>query len=82
MLSIEWKAFLGNGLRSCYLGWVGYLDAVKKRKYRGWFFLYRGNSRYLRVMDGKGVSQSFLSPISLYFPPFPSLSLADPAFVP
>jgi hypothetical protein len=39
MLVIEWKVFWGKELRRCYLGWVGYLDAVKKGKYRGWFFL-------------------------------------------
>jgi hypothetical protein len=42
MLSIEWKVFLGKGLRGCYLGWVSYLDAVKMKKYRGWLFLDRG----------------------------------------
>jgi hypothetical protein len=35
MLSIEWKAFGGKGLRGCYLGWVGYLDAVKKGQKEG-----------------------------------------------
>ena len=45
MLSIEWKVFWEKGLGSCYLGWVGYLDAVKKGKFRGWLFLYRGNGR-------------------------------------
>jgi hypothetical protein len=38
MLEIEWKMFLGNELRGYYLGWVGYLDAVKKGEYWGWFF--------------------------------------------
>jgi hypothetical protein len=32
MLSIEWKGFWGKELEMHYLGWVGYLDAVKKRK--------------------------------------------------
>jgi hypothetical protein len=35
MVAIEWKVFWGNELGLHYLGWVGYLDAVKKRKKRG-----------------------------------------------
>ena len=35
MLAIEWKMFGENGLRRYYLGWMGYLDAVKKGKKRG-----------------------------------------------
>ena len=35
MLSIEWKGFGGKELRRCYLGWLGYLDAVKKGKKKG-----------------------------------------------
>jgi hypothetical protein len=42
MLSIEWKMFFGRELWMRYLGWVGYLDAVKKRKYRGGFFYTGG----------------------------------------
>jgi hypothetical protein len=41
MLSIEWKMFGGKELRRCYLGWMGYFDAVKKGEkggYWGWFF--------------------------------------------
>jgi hypothetical protein len=51
MVAIEWKTFGGKGLGSWYLGWVGYWDAVKKRKFRGWLFLYRGK---MRVMARKG----------------------------
>ena len=54
MLSIEWKMFGENGLRRCYLGWVGYLDAVKKRGKRGdigggFFRSERNNGR--KMMD-------------------------------
>ena len=42
MLAIEWKAFWGNELGSGYLDCVAYLEMTKKRKYRGWFFSYRG----------------------------------------
>ena len=41
MLSIEWKGFFGKWLEMHYLGWVGYLDAVKKGEkggILGWFF--------------------------------------------
>jgi hypothetical protein len=47
MLAIEWKMFGGNELRRCYLGWMGYLDAVKKGEkgeILGGFFRTDGNN--------------------------------------
>jgi hypothetical protein len=51
MLSIEWKVFGENWLRRCYLGWVAYLDAVKKRGKRGDIGVVFLDRR--EIMDGR-----------------------------
>ena len=59
MLAIEWKAFLGKGLRGCYLGCMAGLEAVKKGE-MGCGFFYTGGiglmGRMGRMADERGAT--------------------------